>query len=179
MNIETIVSALSAIAALLSALYAFRSNVLAKKALALAEDDYYSKKENFKLYLIEGINYLTKEGIYIFAFNVSVINKSTINNTIFRIELIINFIRDDESIGKVILQHNGELSSFIKGHNVSPFNQPTEVAAKSSLANWCLFTTDNKLADFGVIKKYTLKVTDTFGNITSTDSYIVKEYRIV
>ncbi len=179
MPTEQLISLLSAFIAILSAIYAMRSTAIAKRALAIAEEDHQSKKESLKLYLIEGVNYITKEDSYIFAFNVSVTNGASISNSLQRIELIITYIRSDDTYGNIILQHDETLNQSITGHNVTPFSQSFEISEKSASTSWCLFSHSDKAKKFGRIDKYTLRITDIAGEITEVDSYLIKEYRIV
>lgn len=177
MTIESLISACSAIAALISALFAIRSTRIAKRALLIAEDEYKSKKEGLNIYLIEGVNYLDANEGYIFAFNTSVANQATLANTIKRIELIITFIREDETIGNSIIQHDSSLCESIVGHHVSPFKLPMEIQGKSAQAGWFLFSLSKAMKKFGRIDKHTLRVTDTQGNASEATSYLIKEYR--
>lgn len=175
---ETLISAASAIGALVAAFYAFGSKQIAEKALSIAKEEYSSKNVKLKLYLVDGINFTTKNTAYIFAFNISVINPATVSNTIYKLELIINFIRSDSTIGSFILQHNPDLHDAIVGHEVTPFIIPKEVPAKSATTNWCLFSCDNTFSKFGRIDKYIIRVTDTTGAVCEVDSYLIKEYRL-
>jgi hypothetical protein len=177
LTIESLIATCSAIAALISALFAIRSTQIAKRALLIAEKEYNSKKEGLNIYLIEGVNYLNPDEGYIFAFNTSVTNQATLANTIKRIELIITFIREDETIGNSIIQHDSSLCESIAGHHVSPFQLPMEIQGKSAQAGWFLFSLSRAVRKFGRIDKYTLRVTDTQGNVTEATSYLIKEYR--
>ncbi|MGL5079133.1 MAG: hypothetical protein ACRDBG_25315 [Waterburya sp.] len=121
MSNELLISLGALVAALLSVLYAARGNNIAKRALAIAEEEFNSKNEKLKLYLIEGINYISSDSKYIFGFNLSITNQATMPNSIQRIELLITFVRDNGTSGNVILQHAPDLKSSIKGHEVTPF----------------------------------------------------------
>jgi len=176
---ELLISLFSAVAALLSALYALRSTRIAQKALSIAEEEFNSKKESLKLYLVEGINYITSDEEYVFGFNVSVTNQATAPNAIQRMELLITFVRSDDTTGNLILQHDASLHGSISGHEVSPFTVPREVPAKSATTNWCLFAYSGEIKKFGRIDKYTLRITDSSGSVCEVDSYLIKEYRIV
>ena len=179
MSNELLISLGAVVAALISALYAARSNRIAQRALAIAEEEFNSKKEKLKLYLIEGINYISSEDKYIFGFNLSITNQATAPNGIQRIELLITFVRDNGTTGNIILQHTPNLNESIKGHEVTPFETSVEIAEKSAITNWCLFRFDPQLNQFGRIDKYTIRVADAIGEISEVDSYLIKEYRIV
>ncbi|NOV32501.1 MULTISPECIES: hypothetical protein [unclassified Methylomonas] len=179
MTNELLISVVSLVAALFSALYAARSVRIAQKALSIAQEEFNSKKEKLKLYLIEGINYRCSDDEYIFGFNLSVINQASAPNAIQRIELLITFIRKDGTIGNLILQHSPALKNSIIGHEVTPFVSPVEIAEKSAVTNWCMFQFDPHLIQSGRVDKYTLRVSDSVGEVSEVDSYLIKEYRIV
>jgi hypothetical protein len=163
----------------MSALYAARSNSIAKRALRIAEEEFNSKKGKLRLYLIEGITYNTSENEHILGFNLSITNQASIVNSIQRIELLITFIRTDETIGNIILQHDPALYKSLNGHEVTPFSSPVVITEKSAITNWCLFKFDPSFTKFGRIDKYTLRISDSLGEITETATYLIKEYRNV
>ncbi|WP_417440227.1 hypothetical protein [Idiomarina abyssalis] len=179
MTNELLIALGSVVAALISALYAARSTRIAQKALSIAEEEFNSKKEKLKLYLIEGINYRSSTDECVFGFNLSITNKASAPNAIQRIELLITFIREDGTTGNVVLQHTPNLNESIKGHEVTPFESSTEIAERSAMTNWCLFQFDPQLTQFGRIDKYTLRVLDSVGEVSEVDSYLIKEYRVV
>ncbi|MBY6191909.1 hypothetical protein KUV22_15885 [Microbulbifer agarilyticus] len=175
---DQLISLLSAFTAILSAIYAMRGNHIAKRALSIAEEENQSKKEGLSAYLIEGINYVNEENNYVFAFNLSIINRASVSNSAQRIELIITYIRHNNSAGNIILQHDSSLSQSIHGHKVTPFAQVVEVPAKYACTNWCLFSHHDTARRLGRIDKYTLRITDTAGEVNEIDSYLIREYRI-
>lgn len=179
MSNELLISVVSVFAAFISALYAARSAHIAQKALSIAEEEFNSKKEKLKLYLIDGISYRSAEDEYIFVFNLSITNLASAPNAIHRIELLITFIRKDGTMGNVILQHTPSLKESIIGHEVTPFKSSMEIAERSAITNWCLFRFDPQLTQFGRTDKYTLRVSDSDGVVSEVDSYLIKEYRIV
>lgn len=179
MTNELLISIGALVVALISALYAVRSTQIAQRALSISEEEFQARKEGLSLYLIEGINYITEEKKFIFGFNLSVTNKATAPNAIQRIELIISFVRSDNSIGNIILQHDQNLNNSIKGHEVSPFKNSMKIAPKSAITNWCLFLCGNEFQQYGRINKYTLRITDSNGDVNEATSYLIKEYRVV
>lgn len=178
MTNELLISIGALVVALISASYAVRSTQIAQRALSISEEEFQAKKEGLSLYLIEGINYITEDEKFIFGFNLSVTNKATAPNAIQRIELIISFVRSDNSIGNIILQHDQNLKNSIKGHEVSPYRSSMEIAPKSATTNWCLFKCSSELEQYGRIDKYTLRITDSNGAVNEAISYLIKEYRI-
>ena len=179
MSNELLISLGALIAALISALYSARSSHIAKRALSIAEEEFNSKQNELKLYLIEGIKYIASKDEYIFGFNLSITNQATAPNSIQRIELCIKFVRDDGTAGNIVLQHDSDLNYSIKGHEVTPFESSVKISEKSAIINWCLFCFDPQLSQCGRVDKYSLRVTDVTGKISEIDSYLIKEYQIV
>ena len=151
---------------------------LLTNSLLISEEEQQAKKQGLSLYLIEGINYKTEEGKFIFGFNISVTNIATAPNAIQRIELIIYFVRSDDSIGSFMLQHDQNLNNAIKMHELTPFKNSMEIAPKSASSNWCLFLCGSEFQQYGRFDKYILRTTDSNGGVSEATSYLVKEYRI-
>ncbi|WP_254475824.1 hypothetical protein [Pseudomonas triclosanedens] len=178
-TVERAVSILSLLIAILAALYARQSAIVAGRATAIAEEAHFLQKDNLSLYLVEGINYVPKDGKYIFAFNIEIRNKSRIKNSVHRLDLAITFLRKDGSVGCFVLQHDLALRDSIVGHSVTPIELPMDIADKSAIAGWGLFLLDVPLKEFGRIEKYTVRVVDASENLAQVESYLIKEYRVV
>lgn len=176
MNTETYIAAASAFGALISALYAIRSTRIAKRALKLAEREYQSKLSALDLYLIEGVAYKDNDGKRIYAFNLSITNPATLANSLKRLELQITYVRADDSLGSVLLQHNSKLASRILSATLTPFTIPADIDAKSASSQWGLFETDDSINQFGRVEKFTVKIQDISHNYAEVDSYLIKEY---
>jgi len=175
MSTEVIISILSAVTAAISAIIALRSNNIAKKALAIAQKEQKSKEENLNVYLVDAVRYITTDTDYIYAFNITISNLSSLNNTIDRIELTITYIRQDNTLGQLILQHNKLLSSSLGSINLTAFDTPQPIDSKSAKTSWALFLKKTDCITFKKIDKYSIRISDIYGNTESVDTYLMKD----
>ena len=70
---DNYIALVSLFTAVLSAYYAFRSNRISKKALAIAEAEYFNRQSKFQLYLVDNYRYILKDK-KILLFNISKFN---------------------------------------------------------------------------------------------------------
>lgn len=175
MSTELIISILSAVTAGISALIALRSSNISKKALSIAQNEQKSKEENLNIYLIDAARYIKTNKSYIYAFNITISNLSSLNNTIARIELTITYIRKDNTLGQLILQHNKNLSTSLDKINLTAFNTPQQIDSKSAKTSWALFLKDTNCITFEKTDKYSIRISDIYGNTESVDTYLIKD----
>ncbi len=174
---DNYITGLATIAALLSAIYAYRSNVISRRALNLSQQDYLNRQANFSIYIIDAFRYRRKienEFKKILLFNVTLNNKSQMKNS-FRAILEIEFIRKDNSVARVPVEHNPLLEKEVSKANVKAF--PTDIKAdeKSIETGWLLFEEPASIFKEFRIEKFRIKVTDIQENPATFDISIVKE----
>jgi hypothetical protein len=174
-DIPNFIAALSAIAALLSALYAYHSKKIAKQALAIAQKEYDLKRDNLFFYLVDGFKLPSAKRGGILAFHATIANRSVTANSIERIELLVTFIRNDGSVGSVAVPHDASLLGEIGGAQLSTFSLPCQVAPKAATSQWGLFAVPKDVYLGNRIDKYTLRATDVSGNVICVDSYLLQE----
>jgi hypothetical protein len=169
------ISILSAIAAILSALYAFRSNLISKKALAIAQQDHLNKQSNFGIYIIDAFRYKSKEQEKKFLmFNVTINNKSEIRNS-FKSTLQIEFIRPDNSVARVLIDHSPVLKTSISKADITAFPVDIKMEEKGIETSWLLFEEPSKVFNEFRIEKFTIKLIDIHGNSKAADISIIKD----
>lgn len=179
-NSSNILSIASAISAVASAIYAWRSKRIASQALSIAQKEYDLKKDNLSLYLVDGFKFVsqTSEDLLL-AFHTTVTNHSITSNSVEKVELVVSFLRKDGSLGSIALPHDKSLLSRIKSSPLTTFQAPFQIAPKSANSNWSLFNIPHEIFSPLRIEKYTLRITDSAGNMPSVDSYLLNERRDV
>lgn len=169
----TIIAALAAIA---SAVWAFFSNRIAKKALKLAQQEYKDKQSKFSLYLIEGFRWFsrTNEARKFLLFHITIRNQSSVRNS-FISELEIEYIRQDNSVARVTVDHNDALLNFIKGYHLSTFDKEIRIDEKGIISKWLIFEQPSDIFMKLRIEKYTIRVIDTQDVSSSLECFILKD----
>lgn len=166
----------SAIAAVLSALYAFRSNLIAKKALAISQKEYANKQADFDLYVINSYRWtLDKEPKRKFLlFNITIKNKSETASS-FVANLEIEYINTDNVVSRIILEHNPDLVKEMPKNEITPFPKDLRVEGKGIESKWFIFEQPIDVFRGQRIEKYSIKTTDTHGNFSTAEVVIIKE----
>lgn len=175
-NNEFIWTIASAVAAVLSALYAFRSNTIAKKALALSQKEYADKRADFDLYVIDSYRWNEDSGTKrkFLLFNITIKNKSETSST-FAANLEIEYINSDNTVSRIILEHNPELIKLMPKNEITPFSKDLRIDGKGIESKWFIFEQPTEVFKGYRIEKYTIRTTDTHGNFSSAHVSIMKD----
>ncbi|WP_090602263.1 hypothetical protein [Parapedobacter koreensis] len=173
----TIWTVIAVAATIISAFSAYQSRGFAKKSYELAQQNYGDRQADFSLYLHEAYRWSTQaEPIKkILLFHVAVFNKSDSKSS-FKADLEIEYIRDDDSVARVIIHHNENHKSEIPKDSISAFPNDIRVEERGMMSKWLMFEQpQNAFAGYR-IDKYTIKVTDTQGNCQTSECSIIKEF---
>lgn len=167
---------ISALAAVLSALYAYRSNRIANKALAISQKEFASKQADFDLYVINSYRWtLDKEPKRKFLlFNITVKNKSETPSS-FIANLEIEYLNSDNAVSRIILEHDPELLKQLPKNEITPFPKDLRIDGKGIESKWFLFEQPTDIFKGHRIEKYLIKTTDTHGNFSTAEIFIIKE----
>jgi|GEM_PF-2220431 len=180
MKTEVLWAAIATIAAIVSALLAFWSTMIAKRALRLSERDTADRARQFSLYLIDGFRYkinAAKEWKSILAFSLSVTNSATQPNSIVRIELHVECLREDGQNVVYTLSHNPKLSESIVGLDLTPFECPVPFGPKEGRSGWVLFSESPVVPPRIRRDRYVIVLTDATGSDVRTTCLIVGELK--
>ncbi|HLP33585.1 MAG TPA: hypothetical protein VK202_08940 [Bacteroidia bacterium] len=171
----TIWTVIATIAAVVSAYSAVKSRGFAKQSYQLAVQNYSDRQANFSLYLIDGFRWISKnENTRKFLlFHITINNQSDSKNS-FKAQLEIEYIRNDQSVARVVIPHNENLLEHLPQKNLSVFSHDIRVDEKGMQSRWLIFEQPSNVFKVDRIEKYTIKVIDTAGNSQSTESYMLK-----
>jgi hypothetical protein len=137
-NPSTWIAALSAVAAISSAIFAFRNSATARRALALSTATSQSANANFTLYLIDAFRYRPREtNSILYVFCVSIESKSTLQNSIVDAELRIPFVKEKLE-RTAIFRHNEKWAESTPLSLKNVLKLPTMLTARGGLiGNFC------------------------------------------
>ena len=174
--IENFWTTLTGIAALFSVIFAYRSNRISNKALIIAQQSYQDKQANFNLYLIDGYRWAEKvKGNRKFLFFHCTINNKSENKSSYKAILEIEYIRNDNTVSRLIIEHNPSLKASIPHQTLTVFPLDIRIDEKGMESKWLLFEQPENVLKGSKIEKYTIRISDTLGNSESTDCFIIKE----
>jgi hypothetical protein len=175
--LENFWTILASIAAIFSAIYAYRSNRLSKSALQIANQSYQDKQANFNLYLIDGFRWTEESTKRKFLFFHCTIKNKSENKSTYKATLEIEYIRNDNSVSRLILDHEPYLKEFIPQQTLTIFPVNIRIEEKGMESKWLIFEQPDLVLKEYRIEKYSIKVSDTSGNSESTNCFILKEMR--
>ncbi len=175
-NYSDIISICSAIAAWVAALLAYRSSRIAKRSLAISENQEQDRSPNLEPYLSESFTCKTEDDLYrIYAFSILVNNKSDMPNTLSRAELSISYRYQNDLITNILLPHSDD--NIIESNAVSivPIILPAQIDIRHTISGWFVFKIRREQLTNLSIENYQLKLYDSRGNISIVRPIIIKE----
>ncbi len=166
----------SLLAAWIAAILAYRSHVIASRSLALAEEQATGRRPLLVPYLVDG--FVSRYGTLdkrIYAFSISLTNRSDIDNSIANIDLLIVYYRPNRPMASLILPHNAELCTALRIKPDSMLAKSQKVAARQTISGWILFEFDQSIMDDAIIDSYEIRITDSTGHQSRLHPIIVRE----
>lgn len=177
-NKELFWAVVSAIAAILSALYAFRSNNIAKKALSISRREFDNKQADFDLYVINTYRWTQRKNQKrkFLLFNITIKNKSETSSS-FVSNLEIEYVNSENAVSRIILEHNPDLLVEIPKNTMTSYPKDIRIEGKGIESKWLIFEQPTNIFSGHRIDKYSIKLTDTHDNFASAEVVIIKELR--
>ena len=172
MKSELIIAISAAFAAIFSAIFAFRGNFIANKALQIAREEQNARAPRFDHYLVDSFK-STFDNEYIIGFNVSFINKSNTSDSIVKIDLKIFYSTTGGIINHLLFPIQNEINEKEPFSNFKRMRVPLKINAKSAESGWVLFRVPTQLIT-GAIEKYQINSITASDKIIEINSYIVK-----
>jgi hypothetical protein len=173
MELDTIISAASALAALLSALYTASIVRLTKKSTEIAVDEHREKHEAIHGELTDSVSWETDEKTKMLAFACSLVNRATSLNTIIKIELHVHEYDNHGQLSKLILQPTP--TDFPLEWNLQPFPSPLTIDPRSATSGWVSFRMPDHYAKGKIIDKYEIIFLNALGQRISLNQYLIRK----
>lgn len=107
-------------------------------------------------------------------FHCTITNKSENKNS-FKCTLEIEYLREDNSVARAIVEHNPKLTQLISQDNFTAFPYDIRLEEKGIDSRWFLFEQPNNVFSKIRIEKYTIRLTDAGGNFVVADTFIMKD----
>lgn len=174
MDYSEIISALSAIAALLSALWASKSNRTAKMALEIAKRERDAKESHIDIYLSEIFSLKTRDKKKFVIASLIFTNKSEVSDGITRIELIVDYIVDGVVTNVVVGAGRHEIDSKAV-NKIAIESPPFSISQRESASYWVCFEIPERVAGSKRINSYKIESTSASGAKNLLEPKVVGE----
>lgn len=175
-SIDTKVAIASGIIAVFALIVSLWSGHVSKRVLRLSEKQYSDKLPDFELYFIEGFRFLANnnaEHRRLLLFQLTIKNKSELKNTL-KAELELEYLREDDSFSKILLEHNPNIASLIKEREFSIYPTDIELDAKTANTKWLIFEEPKYITKSHRIEKYCMKIIDISGKRQLLETVLIK-----
>ena len=170
------VSIVSALAAWVAAIFAYRSNLIAKRSLTLAEEQAKDRRPHLVPYLVDGfVRSFTDWKNSLYAFSVSLGNRSDADNALANIELKLVYYKPNQPITTLLLPHDPGLRSRLGAGDTVAITRPQNIGAHQTIAGWVFFELDELLLDGVLIDSYEIRFTDSHGLQSKLEPIIIRE----
>jgi hypothetical protein len=169
-------SIISTIIAAASAFYTFKYTKLTNKLVNITEKDFNNKQSDFSIYLIENLRFVINSERHekFLLFNITINNKSE-NKSSYKAILEIEYIREDGSHFKVLIEHNPKLIDLMPNSKFSVYDTDIRIEEKQIESNWVVFQQpDSKFLDYR-IAKYVVKLVDVKNVTQEVEVFLMKE----
>ena len=166
----------AAIAAWVGAALSFVNSRTARRSLRLAEAQEARRRPVLTLYLGEGyVRFLDSERVRVYAFLLSISNRSDTNNSVAEFGLQINYATKQGLRTSIVVPASHSLPDEWRTDASALLQPPLEVDAHQTVAGWLPFRVSYDLLGDGSIEDYVLVATDTHGNRSTKETVIVRE----
>jgi len=166
----------SLLAAWVAAIMAYRNHVIARRSLALAEEQAKGRRARLIPYLADGfVGPHDAPSKRIYAFSISLTNRSDSDNSITKVDLLLVYYRPNQPMASLLLPHNAELCSALTIRSDSLIEQTQGIAAHQTVSGWVLFEFDQNIINDAIIDSYEIRITDSNGCQSRLYPIIVRE----
>lgn len=182
MSTATVLAIVAIIVATISALFAWRSNIIAVKSLKLSEKQYDENQPDFDVYYNRGVRYLTKDKDKknvkrLLLFNLTIRNTSTFKNT-FKAELKIEVLRSDDTLSSIVIDHNPLLNDLLNNQEMTFYPIDIELSEKGTATMWTIFEQPEILLGDYRIEKFVIVITDLANNKKTQEAVLINNVEL-
>ena len=170
---ETIIAAASALAAIGSAIYAWRATAISKEALRLSKLDFDERHGDVRPYLTDSMTWLSQDGDRHYSAACLFTNTANAPITISSIELVLHSYGDTTKIKVDPIQVKIEMPI-----NLPQLNSSINLSARESISGWLTFKIPKHVVNTKKVDRYEIVGTDSMDKRVSIDAYIVKQLDI-
>lgn len=179
-TVLVIAAIISALAAVLSAWFSARATRIAQLSLGLAQKQEKDRKPSLDLYLIDSsYKRLKDRRTRVYIIQLSISNRSSMDNSVRRIDLTIEGKKESEGQTKtnIVLSHTSTVASQISNLKRRAFLVPIKVGAYETAEGCALFEVKDELLSGLEIDSYLLTAVDSRGFQSQLEPIVINEAR--
>lgn len=163
-HLTIVISIGSLIAAWVAAMIAFRSSNITKRSLKMVEEQAKGRSPLLVPYLIKSSFFMTEdESRRIYAFSVSLTNRSDLDNSVVDVQLQLNYHRPGQPGASIVLPHDMKLRTFLGKEVSDVLSNPLKTPAHDTIAGLVLFECNTKVLEDVIIDSYDIIFVDSNG----------------
>lgn len=159
---SAIAAVISAVAAWVAVIFAYKVARTAKKRLDLAHQQEARRRPRIVPYMAEGYARRTPER-RLYAVSLSLSNPTDSDNAIAKIELQVRYRTRDGIVMTIRLPHDETLREGFGRPDIQTFTLPFRVAAHDTTAGWVLFALPLSVIGDAEVDDYSVLLLDTHG----------------
>lgn len=158
------------------ALFVFWSNMIAKRSLRLSEEQAKVRLPQLVPYLMDGrIRRLDERKTKLYAFSLSLSNRSNSDNSLSALELQIIFTRTGNVSSNIFFPHTPTLAQDFGLEGTKSIIIPTHIKAHGTIAGWAFFEIDDSILRDVNIDRYEIRFVDAHGKESNIEPIILRE----
>ncbi len=174
MENSDIIASIGAIVSFLAFIISLKSFFVAKKSLNIAAIQHNQRSLGINLYYIDAYKWKKDEETYI-SFALRFTNLSTLNDTISKIELHIEFRDKKNTSGKVKIEPNTLVTPINLKNHTDIIKQPLNLSEKSAKSGWITFKLPELITSELTIDLYRVVAESIDKKTISIETHIINE----
>jgi hypothetical protein len=165
----------SLLAAWVAAMMACGSWFVARRSLAFAKEQTLGARPRMVPYLVDGfVASERRTGKRIYAFSVSLSNRSNTDNSLSNTELLLTYFRPNQPTSTLVLAHDAQLGALLN-INGGVLSRTEPVPAHQTIVGWIFCGIDERILDGAAVDSYEVRFTDSHGIQAKLTPVIMRE----
>ncbi|HIB9010444.1 MULTISPECIES: hypothetical protein [unclassified Citrobacter] len=174
MKDSDIIASIGAIVSFFALIISLKSFFVAKKSLNIAAIQHDQRSLGINLYYIDAYKWKKDRETYI-SFALRFTNLSTLNDTISKIELHIEFRDKKNATGKVKIEPNTSVTPINLKNHTDIIKQPLNLSEKSAKSGWITFKLPELITNELTIDLYRVIAESIDKKTISIETHIINE----
>jgi hypothetical protein len=175
MEIQWLIAGASAIAAWLALLLSLLNFRTSRRALRLAEKQDDRRAPSLALYLGEGFFISQKSGGRVYAFLLSVSNRSDSNNAVASVFLRLTYRASGENDITVNISCETEAPAFFRERNLAMVPLPARIDAHQTSSGWFFFQVSEEILRDSTVERLKVIAIDSHDQQAEIEPLITRE----
>lgn len=173
MDTNTLIALASAVAALLSAMYAISAARSAKRSADVAERQYADTAAGINAYLIDAFSWMDQDKRHIIAIGCTLTNLASTQTSIVRTELRIHKYSSTGEASSLVLRPI--VTDSVPGDNLERLKDSLNLPERGTVSGWLTFHLPSTFTAKHIVDRYELQFTTATGYRTGISTHIMRK----